>query len=1109
MAPPVNKYVRCRKQRGIRLQTNMLAKLQSPVVDDVVFRKRLFLALEQARKKSAIWVTGLPGSGKTTLVASYLSAYKIPHAWYHIDSSDRDLAAFFYYLKLLVQVKMGKRSSRLSALTPEYLPHIETYARRYFEILYSMLPEGFVLVFDNYHEVNSNPLFHTIMHEALMKVPEHGNVLLISRTEPPDTFSRLRANSMMEVIDHGMIKFTHEETSELIRLRSGKGHSNEEVKRLHELTDGWAAGIVLMLEQFKGRLDVRSVRDFKDYQAIFDYFSSEIFDRLAPDMQDFLLKTSLFPSMTVNMANRITKRDDSERILNGLVRSQYFTIKHQDNTYSYHDLFREFLIERTKVHFNETELQHLYKQTAMILRENGKIEDAVELYKKAGSVKDIQDIIIEHAQAFIEQGRNKVLEAWIRAIPEDILNQDPWILYWFGEARAVFNPVEGRSYFEKSFNRFLSKGFNVGGEYPVRKKLSNGVYLSWCGIVETFIYEYGNFIPLKKWISIMGRIMHQYPEFPSRELEARVLSILVFALTHYNPAHPNIRLWAERTLSILKHIKNHDQRIYYLFSISHYYGWTGNLPKRGVLDELIKKTSPFTPIKAQLMQKMYSAAYARQIISKQECLDLVSEGLDIANKSGVHFFDHMIIVQAVYLFLAINDLKRAEEFLKMMAPMVNRSNALHVIQYDTLCGWLDYLQGNASLAIEKIGQSLELSIRAHIPFAQGLCRVALTQVLYDQGKYKEAEKHYKHGLKIARAMKSKSLKFTSYFIHTHWLLDERNKHTSETENKGLRILKKCMVLGKQYGLVNVYFAWGQRMAYLSLKALENNIEVHYVRHLIHKLELFPDTPPYACENWPWALKIYTLGNFKILHDEVPVALSKKSQIKPIELLQFLVVNHDKAVELDHISGMLWPDAQGDYAHQTLDTTIHRLRKLLGSNDAVIAEAGRLMLNPKTCWVDVQAFDSLFESEEELLHGSDTSIKQSDRDRKVRKLGRRIFNLYKGDFFAQGALPSWAISFRDSLHDRFTHFIEMLGDYYERNRDTVQAVRIYKKGLEIDNQAELFYQRLMLLYHSHGRTAEAAALYKHCEVILSRTLGIEPSDKTREIYQSIIKSNRQV
>ena len=102
-----------------------------------------------------------------------------------------------------------------------------------------------------------------------------------------------------------------------------------------------------------------------------------------------------------------------------------------------------------------------------------------------------------------------------------------------------------------------------------------------------------------------------------------------------------------------------------------------------------------------------------------------------------------------------------------------------------------------------------MSIKAHIPFAQGLCRLALAQVLYDQGEYKEAEKHYKHGLKIARAMKSKSLEFTSYYIRAYWFLDKRHKHTSEAENKGFRMLKRCLVLGKQYGLVNIYFAWGQ------------------------------------------------------------------------------------------------------------------------------------------------------------------------------------------------------------------------------------------------------------------------------------------------------------
>ncbi|MCL5879043.1 MAG: bacterial transcriptional activator domain-containing protein, partial [Deltaproteobacteria bacterium] len=68
----------------------------------------------------------------------------------------------------------------------------------------------------------------------------------------------------------------------------------------------------------------------------------------------------------------------------------------------------------------------------------------------------------------------------------------------------------------------------------------------------------------------------------------------------------------------------------------------------------------------------------------------------------------------------------------------------------------------------------------------------------------------------------------------------------------------------------------------------------------------------------------------------------------------------------------------------------------------------------------------------------------------------------------------------------------------------QAILVYKKGLEIDNSAELFYQRLMILYKSLGRSAEAVAVYRRCEAIVSRILNMGTSDKTKEIYQNIIK-----
>ncbi|MCL4558909.1 MAG: winged helix-turn-helix domain-containing protein [Deltaproteobacteria bacterium] len=1081
------------------MRETSLAKVNGPVIGNILVRERLFRVLDQARNKRAIWVAGLPGSGKTTFVASYLSSNRFPHAWYHIDSSDADLATFFYYLRYVVKGLTSSQRARLPLLTPEYLPNIDTYARRYFDNLYSMLPVQFVLVFDNYHEIGSSPAFHSIINEALTRVPEHGNVVLISRTEPPGMFMRLKANSGLAVIDNDLMKFTPEEVHGLVHLRWGRSPGEETARKLHSWTDGWAAGIVLLLEQHKEQEALTAEKGLKGHQAIFDYFSAEIFDKIAPEEQNFLLRTSFLPFMTVEMATRMTGNGSSEKILDTLVRSYYFTIRHRNNTYKYHDLFREFLLSRATSYFDEDTLRRIHRQAGAILQENDKPEEAIDLFHKSGDWKALKQIIKARAPVLISQGRNMILETWIKKLPEEEFTGDPWLLYWLGEACAVFNPVQGRAYFERAFQRFKDSERNYHGGTRRGNIFPGGVYLSWCGIIETYIYEYGNFVPTKEWIAVMEKIIRTHSKFPSQELEARVLSLLVFVLAHYNPYHPKIGIWADRTLKFLKHIKNPDQRVYCLFSILHYYSWTGNITKESTFIESMQKSVKSSPIKTQLMQHMYIAGHYRHRGLKEACLRFVSEGIEIADKFGAHFLDHMIIVQAVYMYLGIGDMKKTEEFLRKMEPTVNRYNALHVIQYDTLSGWVDHLHGNNFLAIEKIKRSLDLSIKAHIPFAQGLCRFALSQVLYEQGIHKGADKHYDRGILIARRMKSRSLEFIAYCMQAYRLLNKKGfTDMREAENEGLKMLKRTLAYGKAYSLVNEYFVGAYIMTSLSLKALEHDIFGNYVQTLIRRLELFPDPPPIEYEDWPWQLRVYTLGGLKILRDVAPVELSRKAQARPIELLQFLIVNHDRAVELDQISSVLWPDAQGDYARQTLDTTIHRLRKLLDSTDAVRLQAGRLVLNPKMCWMDVVAFEHHLDKMDAIMDEKGDDARKG----KVNAAVKAVFDLYKGHFFSGSDLSPWAIRFRDRLHDRFLRFIEQAGGHYEGIGDRHRAIAMYQKGLETDSRVEFFYQRLMAIYKSSGRYAEAASMYVRCEAVLHETFGIEPSDRTKDLYRSL-------
>ncbi|TPW17819.1 MAG: hypothetical protein FD130_516 [Halothiobacillaceae bacterium] len=114
-------------------KTPTLAKLNPPVLPEILERPRLYRLLDHASQRPLTWLGAPPGSGKTTLVADYLRTRKRHTLWYQLDEGDSDPATFFHYLGLAAQGVNPRRRVRLPRLTPEYLPGIETFARRFFE----------------------------------------------------------------------------------------------------------------------------------------------------------------------------------------------------------------------------------------------------------------------------------------------------------------------------------------------------------------------------------------------------------------------------------------------------------------------------------------------------------------------------------------------------------------------------------------------------------------------------------------------------------------------------------------------------------------------------------------------------------------------------------------------------------------------------------------------------------------------------------------------------------------------------------------------------------------------------------------------------------------
>src|SRR5271168_5274510 len=79
--------------------STIFAKTTRPEIGNVIRREALFGRLDGTGGRTAAWISGPAGAGKSTLAASYVEVRGFQSAWYQIDSDDRDIATFFHYLR--------------------------------------------------------------------------------------------------------------------------------------------------------------------------------------------------------------------------------------------------------------------------------------------------------------------------------------------------------------------------------------------------------------------------------------------------------------------------------------------------------------------------------------------------------------------------------------------------------------------------------------------------------------------------------------------------------------------------------------------------------------------------------------------------------------------------------------------------------------------------------------------------------------------------------------------------------------------------------------------------------------------------------------------------
>ncbi|KJS32976.1 MAG: hypothetical protein VR64_03380 [Desulfatitalea sp. BRH_c12] len=1070
-----------------------IAKITAPKPVGLVPRHRLFHLIDAHRVQPITWISSPAGAGKTSLVSSYVAARRIPCLWYQIDGSDATVANVFYNLGRLAQ-KASPRSKRpLPLLTPEYLLDIQTFTTRFFEQFFSRMRPGGMLVLDNYHEMPETSPVHRVMCDGLSLIPAGIRVLVMSRQAPPALFSRLRANSHVAVMRWKDLRLDLQESVQIAEGRAHRELSREEAAHIHQAVQGWAAGLVMMIEETKASGAIPTIEGIFTSQDIFDYFAGEVFERVDRRFQEFLLKTAFLPKISVSAAGELTGFADAADMLSLLSHTGYFTVEHRqkDPSYEYHPLFRGFLITRAGKDLAGPALVEVRKQAARLLENEGQTEDAAILLIELGEWEALASLIIKHAPAMAEQGRTETLERWISSMPPDALRKTGWLFYWLGICRLPVDFKESRLHLENAFALF-----EIGGHIE-------GQLLSWGGIVDSIIASWDNVSLLDPWIAWLDG--HLSPPFniSDPQVAATVATRMLKALIVRQPHHPLMHQWLQAAHRIMRQNLYSPSSLQAGTSLTIYYWWLGNY---AMLDTIVKQlgsaaASPLASPLTAITYKWQEATWAAFCCASPAlCLEAVREGLEIARSSGVHSLDFLLCGEGASGSLMKEDMDSAGSYLGRMASVMHGHNSQSL--YHFLFSWYAYLAGSRADAVVHAEQALALSVESGAIFPEAICRLAYANLLLESDMPVEAAAQIATARHIIEATGSENLLFMCCLTAARICFADK---TASRDTDGLRCLSEAMAIGRLRGYLTTLWWVPAWMTQLCLKALETGIEVDYVCRLVLARHLIPDFPPYHCRQWPWELRISTLGRFEIQRNGQPVVFPNKSPRRLLLLLKALVAGGPLGIPEVTLADLLWPEAAGDTALKSLATALHRLRHLLGNDEAIALRDGRLRINPRICWVDAHAFEELLARAEKCILPNGWNAADNDPDEACRLLDYAVM-LYEGAFLDEVS-ETWALSYRERLLNKFHGAILMLGEHYEQDGTCDRARRLYERGLQINAATEPLYRRLMRIYLAHGRRAEALLTYRRCRRALRSILGLTPSPETRKLRDAIQRDAR--
>ena len=253
----------------------------------------------------------------------------------------------------------------------------------------------------------------------LTDLPPQVHAILSTRHDVRLGLHQLRLADELAEIRAADLRFSERETSELLHA-SGVVLSAAGEALLHERTEGWAAGLRLAVISLAGHPDPeRFVTEFSGSErTVAEYLLAEMLDRQPPDVQDLLLRTSLLDRVNGELADLLTGRAGSERILLDLEDANAFveSLDPGRTWFRYHRLLADFLRLELRRSL-PAEVPALHRLAAGWFTVQGEVTEAVRHTQAAGDWADAARLLADHSFSPMLDGQAQTMQALVRAFP--------------------------------------------------------------------------------------------------------------------------------------------------------------------------------------------------------------------------------------------------------------------------------------------------------------------------------------------------------------------------------------------------------------------------------------------------------------------------------------------------------------------------------------------------------------------------------------------------------------------------------------------------------------------------------------------------------------------